>query len=452
MNPSLPNYFLGDMPPEAVLTPNLITEACLTLRRNRIEHLAKRPTEEILQLVDELGRLWRDPNYRFRKEAASSPSSGFTRQTLEAGLDDFFRDMTYAQLKEFLVGELGDDRRLDAFSSVPAPRGRSRMLFCRGPELIAHICPANLPLPALMSMICGLLVRSAQFVKCASGASLIPRLFAHSIHELDHKLASCLEVACWPGGSIPLEQALFAEADCVTATGSDDAIAAIRERLPGRVRFLGYGSRVSLGFVTAPALSQGGAARLAGDAARDVAAWDQRGCLSPHAFFVETGGAVSPEGFAELLSSALATLEASQPRSPLSTPQAAAIADRRALYQLRAANSAGTRVWSSPDSTAWTVVFESDASFQLSCQDRFVYVKPVKDLGELLAVLEPVRERIACVGLAADSSAPHSALDLARWGVPRICPLGRMQQPPLAWPRDGRPALADLVTWSEWES
>ena len=43
------------------------------------------------------------------------------------------------------------------------------------------------------------------------------------------------------------------------------------------------------------------------------------------------------------------------------------------------------------------------------------------------------------------------ATQLARWGVTRICRIGQMQRPPLIWRHDGRPALADLVTWSEWE-
>ena len=75
-------------------------------------------------------------------------------------------------------------------------------------------------------------MRSAQFVKCASGAALLPRLFAHSIYDAEPKLGACLEIAEWRGGHAALENALFAEADCVTATGSDEALAAIRHKLP----------------------------------------------------------------------------------------------------------------------------------------------------------------------------------------------------------------------------
>jgi len=90
-----------------------------------------------------------------------------------------------------------------------------------GPELIAHITAGRIPNPAFMSIVLGLLTRSAQFVKCPSGASFLPRLFAHSLYEADHKLGACLEIAEWRGGTTHLETTLLQQADCVTATGSE---------------------------------------------------------------------------------------------------------------------------------------------------------------------------------------------------------------------------------------
>ena len=43
---NLPNYFLADLPPEATLSPAMITEACQTLKRNRERYLAGRSTEQ----------------------------------------------------------------------------------------------------------------------------------------------------------------------------------------------------------------------------------------------------------------------------------------------------------------------------------------------------------------------------------------------------------------------
>src|SRR5205823_5515647 len=82
------------------------------------------------------------------------------------------------------------------------------------PEFLVHITGGCLPNPVFMSIILGLLVRSAQFVKCARGTSFLPRLFAHSLYETDGKLGACLEIAEWKGGNVQLETALFHEADC----------------------------------------------------------------------------------------------------------------------------------------------------------------------------------------------------------------------------------------------
>ena len=131
---------------------------------------------------------------------------------------------------------------------------------------------------------------------------------------------------------------------------------------------------------------------------------------------------------------------------------AAAIASRRSLYEVRAAHSPDTRQWLSRDSTAWTVVYEAEPRFQLSCLNRFIYVKGVQSLEEALQNAETVRGKVSTVGLAApEDQAQELATTLARWGVARVCPLGQMQNPPLAWRHDGRPALADLVTWTDWE-
>ena len=130
---------------------------------------------------------------------------------------------------------------------------------------------------------------------------------------------------------------------------------------------------------------------------------------------------------------------------------AAAIASRRAVYEVRAAHSPDTLLWQSKDSTAWTVVFENDARFALSCLNRFVYVKAVADLTEALQGADAVRGQVSTVALASGERAPELAKQIARWGATRVCPLGQMQNPSLAWRHDGRPSLGDLVTWTDFE-
>jgi hypothetical protein len=451
---NLPDYFLADLPSEATLTPQMITEAGQTLKRNRQLYLAARSTQSMINTLSHLAAKWLEPSYPFRELALEQgpAATGFSRATLAAGLDSFFEELTHDNLHALLEQDLGHSLRLDEMASAHAEQKSSRAAIVIAPELLVHIAAGNLPNPAFHSLVLGLLTRSAQFVKCASGASLLPRLFAHSLYEAEPKLGACLEIAEWRGGNASLENALFEQADCVTVTGSDETLAAIRQRLPARVRFLGYGHRVSFAFVTSRVLSGLNARKIAARAAADVVAWNQLGCLSPHVIYVEAGGGISPEQFAESLADELALREQAEPRGELAVEAAAAIASRRSFYEVRAAYSPETRHWCSQNSTAWTVVYEADPRFQLSCLNRFIYVKSVKDLAEALQNADVVREKVSTVGLAAtEDKAQELATELARWGATRVCPLGRMQHPPLAWRHDGRLALADLVRWTDWE-
>ena len=451
---NLPNYFLADLPPEAELTAVLITEACQTLKRNRERYLAHRSTVSLASLLSDVARSWLEPDYSFRKLALEQgpAATGFSAATLASGLDCFFRQLTLENFQALLEQDLGHAQRLDKIVAADAEQKADRGAIARAPELLVHIAAGNLPVPALMSIVLGVLVRSAQFVKCATGTTLLPRLFAHSLYEAEPKLGACLEIAEWPGGDHTLADALFGEAGCVTATGTDETLESIRMRLPAQARFVGYGHRVSFAFVTNRVLTGLNSRKVVERAAADVVAWNQLGCLSPHVIYVEEGGSLSAERFAEALGQELEQREAQEPRGELPVEAAAAIASRRSLYEVRAAHSPDTRQWVSRNSTAWTVVYEAEPRFQLSCLNRFIYVKGVKDLTEALQSADSVRGKVSTVGLAAtEDHAQELATELARWGVARVCPLGQMQNPPLAWRHDGRPALADLVSWTDWE-
>jgi hypothetical protein len=491
---NLPNYFLADLPPEATLTPTMITEACLTLKRNRERYLAIRSTQSIIAVLCNVAKDWLTPDFEFRKLALDQGphATGFSRATLANGLDAFFKELTKENFEALLEQDLGNANRLDQFVSTELEQKSNRAAIATGPELIAHITAGNLPCPTLTSIVLGTLVRSAQFVKCASGTSFLPRLFAHSIHQADSKLAGCLEITEWRGknnlnsrlasnnsSSAPpqptvgiqkpvtarivneeLTNALFEHADCVTATGSDETLVAVRRRLSPRTKFLGYGHQVSFGYVANGMLSGVNSRKAAGQAADDVVAWDQSGCLSPHVIYVEHGGNVSAEQFAELLARELEQREKTEPRGELPVEHAAGIASRRSFYETRAAffhtntmpDYPATRIWKSENSTAWTVIYEADPRFQTSCLDRFIYVKGVTDLTEMLQNADSVRGKVSTVGLAAPKDKVQGlATQLARWGATRVCPLGQMQRPPLTWRHDGRLPLSELVRWTDYE-
>jgi hypothetical protein len=270
---------------------------------------------------------------------------------------------------------------------------------------------------------------------------------------MEPKVCSCLEIAEWKGGNSTLEDLLIKEADAITATGSDETIEAVHKRVPFTKRFLAYGHRVSFGYVSRKALSSSRALDLIKAAAQDVVAWDQLGCLSPQVFYVEHGGRIAPEMFAQLLAEELEELALQIPRGHVSPETAAAISYRRSFYEIRSTKVEQIRIWQSQNSTAWTVVFDPDPLFSPTPLHRFVHVKGVGGLEEALQGADPVIKHVSTIGLGATEDERRDlAQRLAFWGAPRVCLLGKMQDPPLLWRHDGRPAIADLLTWTDLES
>ncbi len=472
--PSLPHLFLADLPPEAPLTPSLVRDACISVKRNRAQWLLPRRTSELVDIIAYNADRWLQADYPLRRIALQSGAAelGFSSPTMARGLDAFFRQLTHDHLIGWLAQDLGDSRRLDEFAAPASELRHGRLALARGPELLAQVAAGNLPVSTLSLMVAGLLLRSGQFIKCSQRSTLLPRLFAHSLAELEPKLGACLELASWPGGHEAFEGAMMGEADCLVVQGSDTVVEDLRRRMPSTCRCVAYGHRLSFGFIAGDVLGTFLARKVADRAAVDIAAWNQLGCLSPHVLYVEDTGTLTPEGFAAALSEALVRMEQTEPRGALRPEESAAIDQRRSLHQLRAAHhrslhrdaitvprgaffeapTAETQVWSSEGSTAWTVVYEADPTFRTSCLNRFIYVKPCRNLGDALRRAEIVRGQISTVGIAAtEGRAQELALELARWGVSRVCPLGRMQDPPLAWRHDGRPALSELVQWTDWE-
>lgn len=450
----LPNYFFVDLPGEAGLSHDLVLEACHNLKRNRLKYLATRSTDSMIDVLANVAVDWLEPDYPLRKLAlAQGPeATGFSRAVIERGLNEFFRRITPENLKALVTQDLGHPQRLDQIVSSEAEFHGTRGSTAIGPELLVHITGGVLPNPTLLSIVLGLLVRSAQFVKCASGSSFFPRLFGHSLYLRESKLASCLEIAEWKGGNEVLESALFQEANCVTVTGSNEAVIGVRARIPAQVRFVPYGNKLSLAFISREMVSRVNLRPTVEAIAADIAAWDQLGCLSPHVLYLETGGALSPVQFSENLAEELERTEQSWPRGKLSTEAASAIALRRMFYEVRAAGGETTRTWFSKDSTAWSLVYEEDPQFQHSCLNRFMYIKGIAGPEHLLRVIAPLEGRISTVGLSAPGDRAQSiASQMARAGVTRICPIGQMQNPPLSWRHDGRPSLGDLVSWADFE-
>lgn len=413
--------------------------------RDRV--LARRTTDAVIDALAEASRRWLAPDspWRNRAVAQATEPTGFSPAMVNEIVDLIFSQLTHETLGELLDRELGDRRVLDEFSR----RGRLQTR-ATGPRLISHFLAGNVPAPGILSLCGGLLLRSANLVKMAARDPVFPALFVESLAAVDAELAGCVAVLNWPRTDAAVTQAALADAETVIAYGDDRTIAALRQLAPATAKFIGYGHKVSFAVVAREAMTSDNLPALAQAAAFDVSIYDQQGCLSPHVIYVEERGALSPRRFAAALAEAMAEYQQRVPRGALSVEETAAITTIRAGYQFRAESDRRVSVWTGPDANDWLVLYEDDPVFSPSCLNRVVFVKPTDGFPRVLDNVRRFAPLISTVGVSPmNERAMAFAGDLAQMGVSRVCEIGDMQRPPLAWHHDGRPNLAELVRWTD---
>jgi acyl-CoA reductase-like NAD-dependent aldehyde dehydrogenase len=379
----------------------------------------RRNLDDIIAVLSQAAKNWLAPNSPWRKRAvAEAPGpSGFSEAMLNEAIDLTFGVLTTEALTELVDRELKNRRAV-------------------GPPVITHFLAGNVPPPGIVSICCGLLLRSGNIVRVSSNDPVFPKLFIESLREVDADLADCVAVLDWPKEETALTQAAMAEANAIIAYGSDTTIAELRKLAPAAAQFLGYGHRVSFGVIAKEAMID---KELAEAAAFDASVYDQQGCLSPHVFYVEKGA----REFAAALAEAMAAYQARVPRGKLTMEEAVAIAQLRQAYEFRSASDRRVAVWAGE---GWTVILDDKPEFTPSCLNRTIFVKPIDDLERVLDNAQCLTGKISTVGLSPmDERTKAFASKLAQMGVRRVCPIGQMQRPPLSWHHDGRPNLADLV-------
>jgi hypothetical protein len=418
-------------------SPQELRAAVRVARDAAVRTLRSRPATAVLEPLAQVVENWLRTDYPLRQRAERElPAlTGFSSQTVRHGLPQLLAPLRGDGVRRLLDAEFGDARVLDE-----PYRGRRAV----GPFLIAHVLSGNIAGLAAIPLVLSLAIKSAVLLKMAAGDPLFARLFATSIAEVDADLGQCVCVARWPGGAVPLEEAVFAEADLVVASGSDATINALRGRVP--CRFLGHGQKVSLAMVGRECLATEEAARaLARRLAYDVSLWDQQGCLSPQICYVEAGAAIGPTQFAELVAAAMEHwAEALPPRQLTFAEQM----EMRRFCQEAEWSVAGASRLLADKASRWAISLEDVPQFRPTCLNRCLRLQIVAHLDEVASGLALQRRCLEAAGVAV-GPARRAAVErwLAACGVHRVCPIGQMQLPPLTWQQGGRPRVADWVDW-----
>ncbi|MBT8398042.1 MAG: hypothetical protein HKO65_00910 [Gemmatimonadetes bacterium] len=438
----------------AALPEPRLLEVMGILRRAWSAGIADIRLSRVVEAVDRVAGRLLEPGDRLREEAllAVEAFSGFSPPMAEAVLDGMARSWMREGVWDLIRSEFPDPGVLDGF--CPGPAGDETR--AAGFPLTFHLGAGTVPGVATTSLIRSLLVGSSVILKPGEGDIPLPVLFAQGLEEEDPELAKRIAVFYWPVNESGRTETVLNAADLAVVYGGDETVRWVRERLPPHVPLRAYRHRMGFGLVGRGALSSddegsAGGRSSARAAALSVAIFDQRGCVSPHVFLVETGGEVTPEEWAVNLGTALEEVERTLPSGSLTLEEGAAIQQLRGAAELAESMGEGTVLHGGKDGS-WTVRFVPGGTVAPSCLGRTVRVIPVQDMEESLETLKAWMPYLQTVGMAGlDDRLPVLAEALARMGVSRITPLVGMPWPRSWWHHDGSGPLRDLVRWTDVE-
>lgn len=428
-------YRFGEFVEGEALTPAAV-EGVLAQARALRDPCRAVPVLSLIEVLDEVGKRLGDVEHPIRREAlARLPGIvGFSAPMVEAGLDALVGMLRRDHLHTRLSTDLGDPHTLDEFVYH---LGFDGFLKAEPRGVVAHVAAGNVFVGAVDSLVQGIVTKNVNLLKMAGADPLFPLLFA---------------LLPFRGGDREVEGLLKARCDALVVYGGEDTVRAYREGLPLHNRLVEYGPKYSCVLVEGGELARLGEEEIARQVARDVTMWDQSACSSPHIVYV-TGstpedGPAAARRFAEALGRALAAWSEVFPAGRIPFQEQVEITRARELARVGEAQGRAALIVPDRRVQAWTVIFEEDPVFRVSCHHRTAYVKPAADLEAALEVLAPFGQFIQTVAVVADAPTTfHVADRLVRLGADRIVEVGAMARRRHGTPHDGTRGTDELVRW-----
>ena len=409
-----------------------------TLRTSR-SALAALRTQDLIAILGSVGERFvhtLDEEAIAEVAANAGLSPPMTREVL-AGMA---ASWTTDALTRLVRAEFRDPRVLDGFV-----REDGREVRAAAPGVTLHFGAGSVPGVTITSMLRALLVRSPVLVKPGAGDAVLTTRFARELHRADPRIAAAVAVHYWPGGAPAREtweRELLTLADQVVVYGGDDTIESVRARAPASTRLVEHPHRIGIGIVDPAA-----APEAAADAARAVAIFDQRGCVSTHLILL-LGDHAAARHWCDRLAAHLASAGAALPAAPPSPAELSARHQLRGRLALRETVSEEVTIWA-PEGAGWTIVLAPAQAFE-PVGGRTVWVLPVSGAAASLEILAPLSPILQTVGLAGvQSGRGRLAEGLFALGATRIVPLDEVPFPEPEWLHDGSRPLGELVYWGE---
>ncbi len=295
------------------------------------------------------------------------------------------------------------------------------------PSLAGVVLAANIPGLAVQSLLPAILLGRPLLLKSASAEPWFAPALVAALAEREPALADAYATVWFPGDDESAFTAAFANAAPLLAYGGGPAIAALAASFGERL--VAHGPKASIAIVGRDADPVGTARGLA----RDIALFDQRGCLSVQAIYTDG----DPSALASALAWALKLESARLPAGPIDAGTAAAVQQLRAESELRRGGMRELEL----ELRQGTVLLEDELFFRPVPGLRTVRVRGVRELSDVLPALAPWKGRLQGAALAG-ATARELSDDLLLLGFSRLAPAGELQSVDAGWANGGIDPLA----------
>ncbi|MEL6181127.1 MAG: acyl-CoA reductase, partial [Myxococcota bacterium] len=338
-------------------------------------------------------------------------------------------------IEALVLTSLGDVRRLNG----PVDGGPEGFAVHAVPiALCGHVWASTIPTSGWIPVVGSLALGSAVIIKAPKQVLAAAEHLAASLAEFDPLMGQAVAVETWTGGG-HTDAELVAHCDGIVVSGGRQAVdryaALCLARRSRSIPCVVFGPGESVAVV--PAEQGEPSEDVLDDLALDVVAYDQLGCLSPTALWVEQGHG---EAWAEGLAHALDMSAVHMPRGEVPDDAAAAIMQRRGTAAFLG------RVFDVRDAV---VLWEPEPLEGESPRYRTVpvhtYTGGAVGLAEALYAQNPSRLLLSAAVAGNDQVRRSYASALLPLGIHRVCRPGTMQTPPATWHHDGMNWLSRLV-------
>lgn len=386
--------------------------------RTRVDAFAKVPVDDVISLLDRVGRRLTEPGrYRDHLLGIMPEITGYSRPMLEKALGALKGMLSREALEERLFC-LGDRRVLDGWTLSHGKPARALPLGA-----VCHVAPGNIFLGSIDSMVTGMITKNINVLKLSRQDPVFPFIFLEALLEEDAsgKIASTLAITSWNHANTEMMALVGNEFDGILLFGGEEAVREYGKITAPDTRLLAFGPKLSWGLIR-HGLGPGELEEAVRGFALDIALWEQKACTSCQNLFVE--GQELAREVAHRLHRELDRLSQILPQGPLSLDEGVDIRKEREKAFRASFDGQGELL----EGKTHSVILGQGADIIPSPLNRTIYVNALANWRDLIrGNMRCMVEHMSTAGVAVPGPLFDETLQgLEPLGIPRFCRPGTM--------------------------